>query len=111
MSVMILLSILAFSGSISANTDTRKPAERETTSKRNPAHKRSISFQHARQQLFAADFFHKNEVVSLTHALLQVARLSQLCLQLHEKEEPDPVKISLTLHAHPPRSADLLNLS
>lgn len=103
---MILLSVLAFSGSTSAHTDTRKPADNETTSKRNPACKRNVSFHHARQHLIAAEFYRQIGLVNLTNSLLQVDRSSHISLQLREKEKPDPLKISPTLQLHAPRSAD-----
>jgi len=109
---IILLSFVACSGSVAANSDTRKPVDRETIAKRNRTNKRSISFQHARQQLIEADFYREIGLLSLTNSLLQLDRVLHINVQTREKEKPDRVKISQTMQLHLPRSADdLQNLA
>lgn len=112
MSMLILLGLLAFSGSASPIMDSRKPANRETIAQRKIIAKRSISFHHARQHIIATDFYREIGFVSLANSILQVDRLSHITLQIRKKEKPNPVKISQSLQLHAPRSADILvNLS
>jgi hypothetical protein len=69
MSVIMVLSLLAFSGSISANTGSRKPVTRETSIQKKLAARRSISLQYARQCLVSIDFFRSLDHTSVKHSL------------------------------------------
>src|SRR5687768_15619364 len=97
MSVMILLSLLAFLGSASPITDNRKPANREIIGNRKIIAKRSVSFHHALQELIKTDFFSKNVFLGLINFRLQADRLSHIRLRTGEKEKPDRIKLSQTL--------------
>lgn len=107
-SVLILLSLLAFLGSTSANIDSRKPATRETIVRRNLTHKRSISLQYARQQMVFTDFFRSIDQMSLRYSLPRYERLLQTGLDAHcTKKSPSP-EIQQAIQLHAPRSADVL---
>lgn len=110
--IVILISLVAFSGSVSANTDTRKTVNRETLAKRTHRGKKSISLQQARQQLVTADFIREVNLLAVIYSLPQLARLVRLRLCEQGKFKPDRSKIHSVLHLHAPRSADVLvNLS
>ena len=107
-SVMILLSLLAFSGSTSANIDSRKPATRESIVRRNLTPKRSISLQCARQHLVSTDFFRGLDQTSLGYSLSQYERLLQAGLYEHCNKKSPPPEIQQAIQLHAPRSADLV---
>lgn len=108
MSVMILLSLLAFLGSTSANIDSHKPATRETIVRRNLTPKRSISLQCARQHVVFTDFFRSLNQISLLYSLAQHERLLQTVLYEHCNKKSPPPETQQAIQLHAPRSADLV---
>jgi hypothetical protein len=109
MSVMILLSLLAFSSSPSANVDSRKPANRETITQRKLTTKRSISLQNARQHLVSFDFFRSMNQISLIYSLPQHERL--LRTELYRSKKFPAPEIQNVIQLHAPRSADPITAS
>lgn len=111
MGVMILLSLLVFSGSTSANTDSRKPATRETIIQKKLTAKRSISLQYARQHLVSTDFFRSIDHISLTYSFPQHERLLRIERCGHcRKKSPVPEAYG-AIQVHAPRSADPITSS
>jgi hypothetical protein len=110
MSVMILLSLLAFLGSNSANADSRKPVNRETITRRNLAAKRSISLQDARQHLASLDFFRGMNHISMIYSLPQHERFLRTEFENYNKKSRPP-EIQNVIQLHAPRSADPITAS
>lgn len=106
----MLLSFVAFSGSASANVDSRKSVDRETIVKQNlPVKKRSISFQQARHFLIALEFFKNADQISLLYSAPQYTRASQTILRANNIRKSFPPEIDQALQLHAPRSADLIS--
>ena len=108
MSVLILLSLLAFSGSVSANVDGRKPVDRETIANKNRITKRNISLRQARHFLTSLEFFRRADQVSLLYSALQHAQAVQTALREHCYKKSLPPEIHQAVQLHAPRSADLI---
>lgn len=103
---MILLSLLAFLGSPSANADSRKPANRETITQRKLTAKRSISLQDARQHLASLDFFRSMNKISLIYSLPQHERFLRTEFENYNKKS-QPSEIQNVIQLHAPRSAPI----
>lgn len=111
MSVIMVLSLLAFSGSISANTGSRKPATRETIIQKKLTARRSISLRYAGQCLVSIDFFRSLDYISVKHSLSRHDRLLRIERCGHcNKKSPVP-EAHEAIHLHTPRSADPITSS
>jgi hypothetical protein len=109
-SLMMLLSFMAFSVSVSANVDSRKSADRETIVNRNLSNKkRSTSLQQARLFLTSREFFRNADQVSQLYSVSKHTQVLQTILRIYNTKETWPPEIHQALHAHAPRSADLIS--
>lgn len=109
-SLMMLLSFMAFSMSVSANTDSRKPVNRETIANRNlSGKKRSTSFQQARLFLTSLEFFRNANQVSRLYSVPQHTQKLHVILRIHNAKKSWPPEIHQALKMYAPRSADLIS--
>lgn len=107
---MILLSLLAFLGSPSANVDSRKPVNRETITQQKLTAKRSIPLHYARQHLASLDFFRGVNQLSLIYSLPQHEIFLRTEFEHHNKKSR-PREIQKVVQLHAPRSADPITAS
>ncbi len=111
MGVIMLLTLLTFLGSTTANTDSRKPTTREAITSKKHTARRSISLQHAWQRFVSADFFRSMEQISICYSLPQYKRLLQTAYYTHCNKKIPPLEIQMAIQLHAPRSIDPISPS